>query len=40
MEDACERQDEARRLRRADRGLPARERKPILLQYRLAGQPP
>ena len=30
MEDACERQDEARRLRRLIEGLPARERKLIL----------
>ena len=40
MEDACERQDEARRLRRLMEGLPARERKLILLRYGLAGQPP
>lgn len=40
MEDACERQDEARRLRRLIEGLPARERKLILLRYWLAGQPP
>ena len=33
MEDACERQDEARRLRRLIEGLPARERKLILLRY-------
>ena len=39
MEDACERQDEARRLRRLIEGLPARERKLILLRYGLAGQP-
>ena len=39
-EDACERQDEARRLRRLIEGLPARERKLILLRYGLAGQPP
>ena len=38
MEDACERQDEARRLRRLIEGLPARERKLILLRYGLAGQ--
>ena len=36
MEDACERQDEARLIE----GLPARERKLILLRYGLAGQPP
>ena len=40
IEDACERQDEARRLRRLIEGLPARERKLILLRYGLAGQPP
>ena len=40
MEDACERQDEAWRLRRLIEGLPARERKLILLRYGLAGQPP
>ena len=40
MEDACERQDEARRLRRLIEGLPARERKLILLRYGRAGQPP
>ena len=40
MEDACEWQDEARRLRRLIEGLPARERKLILLRYGLAGQPP
>ena len=40
MEDAWERQDEARRLRRLIEGLPARERKLILLRYGLAGQPP
>ena len=40
MEDAGERQDEARRLRRLIEGLPARERKLILLRYGLAGQPP
>ena len=39
-EYACERQDEARRLRRLIEGLPARERKLILLRYGLAGQPP
>ena len=40
MEDSCEQQDEARRLRRLIEGLPARERKLILLRYGLAGQPP
>ena len=39
-EYARERQDEARRLRRLIEGLPARERKLILLRYGLAGQPP
>ena len=40
MEDRCEQQDEARRLRQLIEGLPARERKLILLRYGLAGQPP
>ena len=40
MEDSCERQDEAWRLRQLIEGLPARERKLILLRYGLAGQPP
>ena len=40
MEDRCEQQDEARRLRLLIEGLPARERKLILLRYGLAGQPP
>ena len=40
MEAACEQQDEARRLRQLIEGLPARERKLILLRYGLAGQPP
>lgn len=40
MEDNCEQQDDARRLRRLIEGLPARERKLILLRYGLAGQPP
>ena len=40
MEDNCEKQDEARRLRGLIEGLPARERKLILLRYGLAGQPP
>ena len=39
-EDSALRQDEARRLRRLIEGLPARERKLILLRYGLAGQPP
>ena len=33
MEDSCEQQDEARRLRQLIEGLPARERKLILLRY-------
>ena len=40
MEDRCEQQDEAQRLRQLIEGLPARERKLILLRYGLAGQPP
>lgn len=40
MEDHCEQQDEARQLRLLIEGLPARERKLILLRYGLAGQPP
>lgn len=40
MEDSCEKQDDAQRLRRLIEGLPARERKLILLRYGLAGQPP
>ena len=40
MEENCERQDDARRLRQLIEGLPARERKLILLRYGLAGQPP
>ena len=40
MEESCEQQEEARRLRRLIEGLPARERKLILLRYGLAGQPP
>ena len=40
MEDSCEQQDEARRLWQLIEGLPARERKLILLRYGLAGQPP
>ncbi len=40
MEDDCEKQDDARRLRSLIEGLPARERKLILLRYGLAGQPP
>ena len=40
MEECCEKQEEARRLRQLIEGLPARERKLILLRYGLAGQPP
>lgn len=40
MEEDCERQDDARRLRQLIEGLPARERKIVLLRYGLAGQPP
>lgn len=40
MEEDCERQAEAARLRQLIEGLPARERKLILLRYGLAGQPP
>ena len=40
MEDSCEKQDDAQRLRRLIEGLPARERKLMLLRYGLAGQPP
>lgn len=40
MEDNCEKQDESARLRQLIEGLPARERKLILLRYGLAGQPP
>ena len=40
MEDACEKQDDARRARQLLDGLPARERQIILLRYGLAGQPP
>ena len=40
MENSCEQQDEAQRLRQLIEGLPARERKLILLRYGLAGQPP
>lgn len=40
LQDSCEKQDDARRLRRLIEGLPARERKLILLRYGLAGQPP
>lgn len=40
MEESCEQQEEARRLRQLIEGLPARERKLILLRYGLAGQPP
>lgn len=40
MEDACEKQDDARRARQLLDSLPARERQIILLRYGLAGQPP
>ena len=40
MEESCERQEDAQRLRRLIEGLPARERKLLLLRYGLAGQPP
>ena len=40
MEEAFEKQDEARRVRLALETLPARERQIILLRYGLAGQPP
>ncbi len=40
MEDDCERQDEAQRLRVLIDSLNARERQLILLRYGLAGQPP
>lgn len=40
MEDACEKKDEAARLRALIEGLPGRERQLILLRYGLAGQPP
>lgn len=37
MEESCERQEDAQRLRRLIEGLPARERKLLLLRYGLAG---
>ena len=40
MEDICEKQDDARRVRQLLETLPARERQIILLRYGLAGQPP
>ena len=40
MEDACETQDDIRRVRQLLEGLPARERQILLLRYGLAGQPP
>ena len=40
QEENCERQEEAARLRQLIEGLPARERKLILLRYGMAGQPP
>jgi len=40
MEDTCEKQDDARRVRQLLESLPARERQIILLRYGLGGQPP
>ena len=40
MEEACETQDDVRRLRRLLEGLPARERQILVLRYGLGGQPP
>ena len=40
MEEACERQDDARRVRLLLETLPARERQILLLRYGLGGQPP
>lgn len=40
MEENCEQQEQARRLRQLIEGLPARERRLILLRYGLGGQPP
>ncbi len=40
MEEDCERQADAARLRALIEGLPARERQLVLLRYGLAGQPP
>lgn len=40
MEEDCEKQDEARRLRGLIDGLTGRERQIVLLRYGLAGQPP
>ena len=40
MEEICERQEDAARLRQLIEVLPARERKLILLRYGMAGQPP
>ena len=40
MEDACETQDDIRRVRQLLDTLPARERQILLLRYGLAGQPP
>ena len=40
MEDTCEKQDDARRVRQLLETLPARERQILVLRYGLAGQPP
>ena len=40
MENDCEQRDDARRLRALLEGLPARERRLVLLRYGLGGQPP
>lgn len=40
MEDACEKQDDVRRVRALLDTLPARERQILVLRYGLAGQPP
>ena len=40
MEETCEKQEDARRVRQLLDTLPARERQIILLRYGLAGQPP
>ena len=40
MEEACEKKDEALRLRALIESLPARERQLVLLRYGLAGQRP
>ncbi|MGN0708086.1 MAG: sigma-70 family RNA polymerase sigma factor [Faecalibacterium sp.] len=40
MEEACETQDDVRRLRQLLESLPARERQILILRYGLGGQPP